>query len=94
MRRPRVVPLAVAALLAGSATPASAVPTAPGSTALPLRTVLRTATAQAVADGYPAALAYARRGARSAAAATCTTTIWRTTTSPCSARPTTGPPAR
>ncbi|WP_052441120.1 serine hydrolase domain-containing protein [Streptacidiphilus anmyonensis] len=75
MRRPRVVLSAVVTLLLCAAAPAGpaaasdaqhAVPSAPPP---PLPAVLRTATAQAVADGYPAALAYARRGDADATAA-------------------------
>jgi D-alanyl-D-alanine carboxypeptidase len=65
MRRRRVLlPVLAAALLVCAAAPA-----APASASHPpLPTVLRAATGRAVADGYPAALAYARRGAASATA--------------------------
>ncbi|MBF9067015.1 serine hydrolase domain-containing protein [Streptacidiphilus fuscans] len=80
MRRPHLVLLAVAALLGCATAPARAVPTAAAPAAAaasdassasgsPLATVLHTATTQAVADGYPAAIAYARRGGTSAMAA-------------------------
>ncbi|WP_037606970.1 serine hydrolase domain-containing protein [Streptacidiphilus rugosus] len=69
MRRPRVLlPALCAALLVCAAVPASASAAASGAEPAPLAAALRTATARAVADGYPAAIAYARRGDASATA--------------------------
>ncbi|WP_084725219.1 serine hydrolase domain-containing protein [Streptacidiphilus melanogenes] len=70
MRRRRVVLLTAATLLACAAAPASAVPATSGTAPRPpLAAALRTATAQAVTDGYPAAIAYARQGDDRATAA-------------------------
>ncbi|SEM03234.1 serine hydrolase domain-containing protein [Streptacidiphilus jiangxiensis] len=71
MRRPRLVLPAVVAATALLACGAAVTPPASAATGSPppLSAVLRTATTRAVADGYPAAIAYARRGDVSATAA-------------------------
>ncbi|RAG87559.1 D-alanyl-D-alanine carboxypeptidase [Streptacidiphilus pinicola] len=69
MRHRRAALLTVAAaLLSCAAAPANA-GAGPSPTPPSLEGVLRTTIAQAVKDGYPAAVAYARRGRQTAAAA-------------------------